>query len=97
VNFFVRLRVSTHVTTAIVERLPIPTEAMAPAAFRDIASLARLLTRRPNRDAFAALNGRVAALYQLSETEFAHVLETFPLVDADDRGAAVERFREVLR
>src|SRR5206468_11806428 len=41
VNYLVRLRVSTHVTTAIVERLPLPTRDRAPAAFADIAALAR--------------------------------------------------------
>ena len=34
VNYLVRLRVTTHVTTAIVERLPIPTRDDAPAACR---------------------------------------------------------------
>src|SRR5207245_10571339 len=33
VNFLVRLRVTTHVTTATVEQLPMPTALSAPAAF----------------------------------------------------------------
>ena len=32
VNYLVRLRVSTHVTTALVERLPVPTREQAPHA-----------------------------------------------------------------
>jgi GxxExxY protein len=46
VNYLVRMRVTTHVTTAIVERLPIPLMTTAPAAAREIAALARLLARR---------------------------------------------------
>ena len=74
VNYLVRLRVTTHVTTATVERLPIPTVMAAPAACRDIAGLARLLARRRDPAAFARLNARVAELYQLSAQEF----ETHP-------------------
>src|SRR5262249_1474094 len=64
VNYLVRLRVTTHVTTAVVEALPIPTRESAPAAFREIAALARLLSRQRDRSAYALLNARVAALYQ---------------------------------
>src|SRR5262249_43549478 len=66
VNYLVRLRMTTHVTTAVVERLPIPTREDAPAAVDEIASLARALERRPDQHVFARLNARVARLYQLS-------------------------------
>ena len=82
VNYLVRLRVTTHVTTATVERLPIPTNDAAPAACREIAGLARLLARRRDPAALARLNARVAELYQLTAAEFAHVLTTFPLIPA---------------
>jgi hypothetical protein len=94
VNFLVRLRVTTHVTTAVVERLPIPTAESAPAAFREIAALARVLTRRDDPEAFACLNARVAELYQLTPQEFEHVLATFPLIAAADREAVLRRFAE---
>jgi hypothetical protein len=97
VNFLVRLRVTTHVTTAIVERLPIPTAESMPAAFREIAAIGRLLSRRSDPDAFARLNARVAELYQLSEEEFEYVLGTFPLVSAEDRRQALEIFRTTQR
>jgi len=89
VNFLVRLRVTTHVTTATVERLPIPTAESAPAAFREIAALARLLGRHHDAEAFARLNARVAELYQLSAAEFEHVLSTFPLIPIDERELAL--------
>ena len=92
VNFLVRLRVTTHVTTATVERLPIPTAESAPAAFREIAALARVLARRDDAAAFARLNARVAELYQLSRAEFEHVLRTFPLIPIEDRNRALKTF-----
>jgi len=91
-NFLVRLRVSTHVTTAIVERLPVPIRDQAPHAAREIAALARALSRRPDGVANARLQARVAALYQLTREEFAYVLSTFPLVPAEVRLAAFELF-----
>jgi hypothetical protein len=92
VNYLVRLRVTMHVTTATVEQLPIPTTETAPAACREIAALARLLARRPDRVAFARLNARVAQLYQLSPQEFEHILETFPLIPREERDAALTLF-----
>jgi Eco57I restriction-modification methylase len=96
VNYLVRLRVTTHVTTATVERLPIPTLDAAPAACADIASLARLLTRGEKPEAFAQLNARVAELYQLSAAEFEYVLGTFPLVESTERAGAMRVFLERL-
>ena len=92
VNYMVRLRVTTHVTTGTVERLPIPTAEAAPAACREIAGLARLLARRPNPDALARLNARVAELYQLSAQEFEHILATFPLIPLEQRRETLRAF-----
>ncbi|OFV91761.1 MAG: hypothetical protein A3G76_14305 [Acidobacteria bacterium RIFCSPLOWO2_12_FULL_65_11] len=95
VNFLVRLQVTLHVTTATVEHLPIPTRDAAPAAVREVASLARLLTRRGRHLdplVFARLQARVAELYQLTTDEFAHVLSTFPLIPQEARDAAFRLF-----
>jgi len=92
INYLVRLRVTTHVTTATVERLPIPTSEMAPARIRQVAALARLLARRDDPAAFARLNALVADVYQLSASEFEYVLGTFPLIPIDQRGAALNVF-----
>jgi hypothetical protein len=75
-----------------VERLPIPTAEAAPAAFREIAALARVLARRDDTDAFACLNARVAELYQLSNDEFERVLSTFPLIPVERRARALAMF-----
>jgi hypothetical protein len=92
VNYLVRLRVTTHVTAAVVERLPIPTRRDAPGACREIAALARRLAQRDDARARARLNARVAELYQLTRAEFTHVLGTFPLVERTDRDAALAEF-----
>jgi len=94
VNYLVRLRVTTHVTTAIVEQLPLPSRRDAPAAIRHIAALSRVLAKHHHRDAFATLNACVARLYQLTTEEFEHVLNTFPLIPIEDRGYALMKFRE---
>jgi N-6 DNA Methylase/Eco57I restriction-modification methylase len=95
VNYFVRLRVTTHVTTATVEQLPIPTAEAIPATFKEIATLGRILSRRFDQEAFATLNARVAELYQLSAAEFRHILETFPLVAVQERDAAMSHYRRM--
>ena len=93
VNYLVRLRVTTHVTTEIVERLPIPVWETDPRAYREIGALARLLARRRmDREAFALLNADVARLYQLTRAEFEHVLSTFPLIERADREEALRVF-----
>jgi hypothetical protein len=92
VNYLVRLRVTTHVTTATVERLPVPRLEDGPAAFHEIATLTRRLRRRPMAGGFAQLNGLVARLYRLSADEFTYILETFPLVAPEDRALALRAF-----
>jgi hypothetical protein len=92
VNYLVRMRVTTHVTTATVERLPIPGRDHSPRACREIAALARRLSRRDDPDASARLQASVAALYQLTPDEFSHVLSTFPLVTKAERDLAYDTY-----
>ena len=106
VNYLVRLRVTTHVTTAIVERLPIPTLDEAADAAEIIRIAARLGGIRLKADAtdvasgfsrtlaLARLNALVADVYQLEEQEFAHILDTFPLVPVAERDAALGEFQK---
>jgi hypothetical protein len=91
VNYLVRMRVTTHVTTATVERLPIPPPGYSPAE-REIAALARLLSRRDDPIAFSQLQALAATLYQLTSDEFRHVLGTFPLVEAEIKDAAYDMY-----
>jgi hypothetical protein len=92
VNYLVRLRVTMHVTASVVERLPLPTRADAPAAAREIAVLARRLSRHHDAGDEARLQALVATLYQLTTEEFAYVLSTFPLVPESTRGSALAAF-----
>jgi hypothetical protein len=87
VNYLVRMRVTTHVTTSTVEGLPIPPPGHSPTE-RDIAALARLLSRRADPVAFSRLQALAAGLYQLTNDEFRHVLNTFPLVAKEIKDAA---------
>ena len=60
VNYLVRLRVTTHVTTTIVERLPVPRRDGARHAPGDRGPGATPGTR-PNRDAERRLNALAAS------------------------------------
>jgi hypothetical protein len=93
VNYLVRMRVNTHVTAAIVEQLPVPRADQAGPAFDEIAALARLLCRHRDATVLARLNGRAAHLYELTDEEFEHVLDTFPLAPRSDRDGAMREFR----
>jgi hypothetical protein len=93
VNYLVRMRVITHVTTAIVERLPIPRLDQAGPAFQQIAAAARVLARREEPALLARLNAAVAHVYGLTSTEFQHVLDTFRLIPVEERDAAMRAFR----
>lgn len=95
VNYLVRMRVSTHVTTAIVERLPVPREDQAGGAFGEIAAMARILGRGHHVGPSARLNATVARLYQLGNDELAHVLGTFPLIDAGERAEVMRRYERI--
>jgi hypothetical protein len=92
-NYLVRLRVTTHVTTAVVEALPVPRRCDAPDTFERLAAVSRLLARRQDDAQFVRLQAVVAGLYQLSVEEFSHILETFPLVPKEIREQSLANYR----
>ena len=95
-NYLVRLRVNTHVTVAIVERLPVPRPPRDSAAFRDLVRASRRLTEEPDDPAAAArLQALAASLYGCGEPEFRHILESFPLVPAAARSAALSELAKI--
>jgi hypothetical protein len=92
-NYLVRMRVSTHVTVAIMERLPVPRPPTDSAAFLSIVALTNRVMSTPRDErAVAEIQAAVAHLYQLSPPDFQHVLDTFPLVPIRDRVAAMQFF-----
>ena len=92
-NYLVRRRVSTHVTVAIVERLPLPAVTRASPDFSAMLALARRLAVVPaDAHAAASLQALAARLYGLTAAEFEHVLTTFPLVEPEDRERALRFF-----
>lgn len=92
-NYIVRLRVTTHVTVAIVERLPLPKPARGSRDFSIVCACARALADTPDDvDVQARLQAAAARLYALDQAAFAHVLGTFPLIDETVRAAAMAAF-----
>ena len=95
-NYLVRFRVNTHVTVALVSRLPVPPLDPHGRDFSRLATLARTLMHSPTvaeqQPEYAELQGIVARLYGLSETDFAHVLSTFPLIPTEVKTQCLTRF-----
>jgi hypothetical protein len=92
-NYLVRTRVGTHVTVSTIGRLPVPKPSVESRAFRNIAALsARLAAAPSDGDLAARLQASVAHLYGLTPIEFQHILDTFPLIPAAERAAAMHRF-----
>lgn len=95
-NYLVRLQMSTHVTTALMARLPVPRPVPASAEHTALADLASVLaTRRDPEDdveTYARLNAVAGRLYGLTSTEYAHVVSTFPLLPETMRRRLVEAY-----
>jgi hypothetical protein len=97
-NFLVRLRVTTHVTLAVMNWLPVPRPPTGSALYAELLRCARALTDKPaDPDASAVLHAAAASAYGLTEQDLVHVLASFPLVPRDGRAAVLERFRARLR
>lgn len=90
-NWFVRLYLGTHVTSALMARLPVPLPAEAGAARR--IARAGLRLRRLGGEAllsdavFAGLQAEVGRLYGLSAAQMAVVLDGTPQLPAASRAA----------
>jgi hypothetical protein len=95
-NYLVRQRVMTHVTTAVVHELPVPRPARTSQPFRRLVGFAHTLSGSPHaREPMVALQAAVARLYGLTRDELRHLLSTFPLLDGGYLDAVQERFNAV--
>jgi hypothetical protein len=95
-NFLIRLRVNTHVTVALVSRLPVPVVKRGHRLYGRLLSLSRTLleaaTAVEDMDEYRALQALAAVAYGVTREEFERVLETFPLVEAGLRRDVLSRF-----
>jgi hypothetical protein len=98
-NYFIRFRVNTHVTVALLSRLPTPPLRPSDPAFDRIAALTRALlhSARPaeEMDEYAELQALVGRLYGLSTPEFEHVLGTFPLIPQSLKSHVLSVFEQL--
>jgi hypothetical protein len=96
-NYLVRRWVTTHVTRDVIERLPMPTIALAGAHWRALASLAATMRLGSESDdgAAAQVQATAAHAYGISVEDFDYILTTFPLVDQRSRSAALEALRSI--
>ncbi|MGE3885858.1 MAG: N-6 DNA methylase [Vicinamibacterales bacterium] len=82
-NYLVRLQVTTHVTTALMARLPVPKPAPGSAEAREMATLAERLSSssiEQDPESYARLNALAVRLYGLASGEYRHIVSTFPLL-----------------
>ena len=96
-NYLIRLRVNTHVTVALVSRLPVPVVRVGHPFFNRLSALSEALARSTSRvedmEEYAELQAICARLYGLRREEFEHVLGTFPLIPAGVRASGAGGFQ----
>jgi hypothetical protein len=96
-NAVVRMLMGGHVTTSLVESLPVP-DWSGDAGQRHIVKAARVLARRPtSRRMNAYLQAHVAREYGVEPPEFEQIVRAFPLVPSADRSLAVALLRSLTR
>ena len=91
-NAVVRMLMGGHLTTSLIEGLPVPAWSGDPLQ-RRIASLACRLARHPEGAVMhAELQASIARLYGIDHQTFRAVLETFPLVSRQERDRTSHMF-----
>ncbi len=91
-NYFVRMRVTTHVSAGIVERLPVPVVVTGGGSGAEIIAASRRIAAGLPGVTDDRLQALVARLYTLTAPQFSHILATFPLIEEERRRAAYEEF-----
>ena len=94
-NFLVRPRVMTHVTAALMARLPVPRPQSNSPGFSELAGLSKVIAREGVSRAwreYARLNAVAGIEYGLTLDQFSYVTDTFPLIDEVIRAHAREQF-----
>jgi len=99
-NYLIRLRVNTHVTVALVARLPVPLLTRRPPLFARLAALSHALGagRRPVEamTEYTEAQALAAVAYRVTEEELIHILGTFPLVSEDAKCRTLHAFAQMM-
>jgi hypothetical protein len=99
-NYLVRLQVMTHVTAALMARLPVPCPPADSLDFATLVELSQTLEREgidSAPEAYARVNAIASQLYGLTNEQFRYVADTFPLIDKDIRSRAIDIFTSLHR
>jgi hypothetical protein len=91
-NALARMLMGSHVTTSLVEQLPVPPLAGAEDRCRRIARLTQRLSRATVPRVEAAVQAEVALLYKLKVDEYQIILERGCRLTPDQRNAALAAF-----
>ena len=102
-NYLIRMRVSTHVSAGIIDRLRAPMPQRYSRWFREIVDLSGALEeagRSAGSDRTfedrARLQALVAMEYLVTPAQLRHILSTLPLVPQRDRDAALSSFCDIV-
>jgi hypothetical protein len=94
-NYLVRLQVTTHVTTSLMSRLPIPRPVNGSRDYERLADLAQQISaggRAELDPGYAELNAIAARLYSLAADEYEHIVKAFPLLPPSVRCECLSKY-----
>jgi hypothetical protein len=86
-NYLVRRWVTTHVTTSLVARLPVPVVRRGDGLFERLQAASAVLSAGEDAGAAVAVQVASAEAYRVTPAVLGHILATFPLVPAGERAA----------
>ncbi len=102
-NYFIRMRVSTHVSAGIIDRLRAPLPQRHSRRFREIVDLSAALEEaglsagsEGRFEDGARLQALVAMEYGVTPAQLQHILSTLPLLPQRDRDAALSSFYDIV-
>ena len=90
-NYLVRRWVTTHVTTRLVGRLPVPIVRRGTELFERLARGAMTLAAGDHPEAAIEVQLAAADAYRVTPEVLRHILRTFPLVPIEERDAIAGR------
>jgi hypothetical protein len=98
-NYLIRLRVNTHVTAALMTRLPVPVVREGHPLFEQLSALSTALARSSSAveemEEYAQMQALCAHAYGVSGDKFEHILGTFPLIPAEVRTRTLAAFNSL--